>query len=283
MSEKTFDIEAFDPTVAELTALVQSTSGIKVDNLDDEKQLAVVKENRILLRNARVKIEKTGKGLRDDANKFAKAVIAKEKELIAIISPEEDRLKAIEEEVKALALRREREALLPERKKRMAEIANSSPKPIAFPLDDLILDMDDEQFETMFNQKAAERNENVRVENERKEKELNKERDEIARKKEIKEAEERAAKETEERLKREADQKAERDRVEAEKKADRERQEKEQAEAEKKAEAEKLQKRKDYMEFLKSHGWTEETKGEFKVVEEAGAYVLYKKLGSFNK
>lgn len=261
MSDTNFDIEAFDPTVAELTALVQSTKDITADNLDDTKQLEVVKENRILLRNARVKIEKKGKELRDDANKFAKAVIAKEKELIAIISPEEDRLKAIEDEVKAIALRREREALLPERKKRMAEIANSSPKPIAFPLDDLILDMDDEQFETMFNEKSAERNENVRVENERKEKELNKEKDEIARQKEIKEAEDRAAKETEERLKREADKKAEDARLEAE----------------------KLQKRKDYVEFLKSHGWTEETKGEFKVVEEAGAYVLYKKVGSFNK
>lgn len=261
MSDTNFDIEAFDPTVAELTALVQSTKDITADDLEDTKQLEVVKENRILLRNARVKIEKKGKELRDDANKFAKAVIAKEKELIAIISPEEDRLKAIEDQVKANALRREREALLPARRKRMAELSDSSPKPIAFPLDEIVLDMDDEQFETMFNEKAAERNENVRVENERKEKELNKEKDEIARQKEIKEAEDRAKKETEERIEREGKEKAERERLETE----------------------KLQKRKDYFEFMKSHGWTEETKGEFKVVEEAGAYVLYKKLGEFSK
>lgn len=47
------------------------------------------------LRNTRVGIEKIGKAARDDANAFAKAVIGKENELIAIIDPEETRLRAL--------------------------------------------------------------------------------------------------------------------------------------------------------------------------------------------
>jgi len=51
---------------------------------------------RMLLKNTRVEIQKTGKDARDDATKFSKAVIGKEGELIAIISPEETRLNALQ-------------------------------------------------------------------------------------------------------------------------------------------------------------------------------------------
>lgn len=43
---------------------------------------------------ARTSVEKAGKEARDDATKFSKAVIAEEKRLVAIIEPEEARLKA---------------------------------------------------------------------------------------------------------------------------------------------------------------------------------------------
>lgn len=43
---------------------------------------------------ARTAVEKAGKEARDDATKFSKAVIAEEKRLVAIIEPEEARLKA---------------------------------------------------------------------------------------------------------------------------------------------------------------------------------------------
>ena len=94
----TKDLEKFDPTVAELTAMVAKTKKLKATDLEDKAQLAIVKENRIVLKKARVQIEKRGKELREDALKFQRAVIAKEKELIAIIEPEEDRLEAIEQE-----------------------------------------------------------------------------------------------------------------------------------------------------------------------------------------
>lgn len=281
--ENTFNVEAFDPTTSELKALVEKTKDINASDLEDKGQMAVIKEHRILLKNARIKIEKTGKGLRDDAVKFQKAVIAKEKELIGIIEPEEERLASIEEEAKALAIRKERLLLLPERNRRMAELNLMSPTPLRFPLEEEILLMDSQQFEAMFLEKIAEKNENIRLQVERDQEEKAKKLDEERRKldeekakiesdKKIKEAKEQAEKDTEARLKKEADEKAENDRKEAER-----------LETEKKLEAAKLQKRKDYIDFLKSYGWTEETKHEFKVVEENDSYVLYKKLGVFEK
>lgn len=53
---------------------------------------------RMVLKNTRVDIQKAGKDARDDATKFSKAVIAKEKELIDMIQPEEDRLQALQAE-----------------------------------------------------------------------------------------------------------------------------------------------------------------------------------------
>lgn len=141
------DIEKFDPTVAELTALSESTKGITATDLKDEKQLALVKDTRIALKNARVKIEKKGKELREGANAYAKSIIAKEKELIAIIEPEEERLKAIEEDAKALVLREERLLGLQERIDRLETV-----KDVELPSDEEILLMDNIQFESKLNE-----------------------------------------------------------------------------------------------------------------------------------
>lgn len=50
------------------------------------------------LANARVSITKAGKAARDDATKFSAAVIAEEKRLIAIIEPEESRLRTMRDD-----------------------------------------------------------------------------------------------------------------------------------------------------------------------------------------
>lgn len=52
---------------------------------------------RMVLKNKRVEIAKTGKAAREDATAFSKAVIAAEQSLIAIISPEEERLQALQQ------------------------------------------------------------------------------------------------------------------------------------------------------------------------------------------
>lgn len=47
---------------------------------------------RMVLKNTRIDIQKVGKEARDDAVKYQKAIIAKEKELVDLIEPEEKRL-----------------------------------------------------------------------------------------------------------------------------------------------------------------------------------------------
>jgi len=120
-------IDTFDPEnpTTKLLAMVAKTSGITATDLNDKAQMALVKENRIELKKTRVMIEKFGKSLRDEATKFNRLVSGKEKELIAIIAPEEDRLQAIEDIAAENAIREERTEKLPMRKERLANIGDN--------------------------------------------------------------------------------------------------------------------------------------------------------------
>jgi hypothetical protein len=151
MSE--LNIEAFNPTVAELQRLADQSRAV------DTTDLKAVKETRLEMKKARVEISKKGKEMRDGANAFAKAVIAKEKELIAIIEPEEERLEAVEEEAKAAQLREERKAILPHRKERLASLNDGIEVE-----DEELLDMDGPAFEGYFNKRMADKNEADRAE-----------------------------------------------------------------------------------------------------------------------
>ena len=142
----------FDPNVADLQAIVAATSKITADDLSDDVQLALVHDTRIQLRDARVRIEKTGKALRADALKYQKDVIAREKELLGIILPEEDRLADIEHEANKIKERAARAALLPMRKEQLA--------PFGAPTitDESILDMDNDQFVTYLVERQTQKN-----------------------------------------------------------------------------------------------------------------------------
>lgn len=277
------NIEHFNPKVAELQTLATKAQSVDITDLK------AVKEVRIELKNARVAITKTGKAMRDDANAFAKAVIAKEKELVGIIEPEEERLKEAEAAEKQRVEREERKALLPARKERLDAIGDD------FAItDDELLDMDGSQFEGYFNQRLASHNEAVREENERKEREIKEKeealkreeetraREEAARKEEREKAE-REAKEKEERLAREAKEKEEREareKKEAEEKAAAEEKAKQEAEAEEKR---KLEASKKFQAWLEEQGYTEETKGDFKLVDNGDSVTLYKLVGNYKK
>ncbi len=99
----------FVPAKADLISLVEQAK--KTDMANPE----AVHEVRILLRDARVNVTKRGKELREGALKFQKDVIAKEKELVAIIEPEEQRLKTADEEFKLKAEMEKRRDELPSR------------------------------------------------------------------------------------------------------------------------------------------------------------------------
>lgn len=260
------DIEQFNPAAAELTAIVEETKKIANVDINDEAQMATVKENRLKLRDARIAITKKGKEMREDALKFQKAVIGKEKELLAIIGPEEERLSAIEEEAKKAEERKERVASLPYRKDKLATIKDGVEIS-----DEELLDMDAEKFEEYYtgrvnakNAKAAEELEAMKSKEQEAE-------NEKKRQAELKEAEEKARQEEREKLEREQKEKeeqAEKDRIAAEEK--------------KKADEERLQKEEKYRAFLAEHGVTEETKSQFHIIKEGNTVKLYKLAGTFN-
>lgn len=75
------------------------------------------------LKTERVAIQKTGKEARDDANAFAKAVIAVEKELVGILDPEESRLFGLRDEWDAERQREKEEAERVERERLAAIVA----------------------------------------------------------------------------------------------------------------------------------------------------------------
>lgn len=64
----------------------------------DAESRRLVHDSYMVLKNTRVTIERTGKDARADATAYSKAVIAKEKELVDVISPEEMRLKKLRDD-----------------------------------------------------------------------------------------------------------------------------------------------------------------------------------------
>lgn len=95
-------LQILDQKEAELTQLSQQFIGLTINGLEDRAGFKVVREGRITMKNARVGVEKAGKALRENAVKFSKRVIEREKQLIAIISPTELFLQQQEENYLAL-------------------------------------------------------------------------------------------------------------------------------------------------------------------------------------
>lgn len=279
------NIEQFNPTVAELQSLVNESKKIQSIDINNKQEMAIVTKARISLKNARVAITKKGKELREEALEFQRAVIGKEKELIAIIEPEEDRLIAIEEEAKNKAIREERLQKLPWQKQKLSEIG-------ATVNDETLLSLDDKGFQVLLNEKIAQKYE-------REQEEKRKIEAEELRKKEIAEAEERArikaeAKAKEEAERKEKEHKEELERIEKQAKEEMARKERETKEKEEKenklkaeadnkikAEAEKLAKEKNYQAWLKSQGYSEDNKDGYFIENHGHCVVLYKLIGTY--
>lgn len=307
------DIIKFDPNVEELQKIVAVTSQITAPDLADDAQLAVIHGTRISLRDARVKIEKAGKQYRADALAFQKNVIARERELIAIIEPEEKRLKAFEEEADAIKERAARAALLPLRREQLAQFGDPVPS------DETLLDMDNDAFIIYLNERTALKNEQERLRLEQERQALEEERRAIARAAELAKAaedakiaeRERIAAENranEERRIQEAaqakidaekaaqklvdDAKAEAERIAAEARfkiaqekaqaeaAERERQVREQ---QAKDEAAKKEAQAKYAEWAKEQGWTPETASEYRTQHTHEGIELWKRVGIYKQ
>jgi len=291
------NIEKFDPTVEELTKMVVASKKIVVTDINDKAQIEAVRTTRIELKGVRVTITKRGKEMREEANAFQKAVIAKEKELVAIIEPEELRLEAIEEEVKAKKTREERVALLPIRRTQLDSIGDNEPED-----DDFLLGMNTEQFQEYYNRRVASKNEvdklameaernAIQAEKDRLENEkVAREREAIARREEQEEAGRKLAlakEEAEMRVQREKEDadrrvKEEGERVKREQKEKEEREAQEKLMAENKAqeEKEKLEKRAKYQKWMKENNFDEKTD----ILKDSETeIIMYRKVSSFKK
>ncbi len=125
----------FQPAEATLQELAAKAKLVDVNNI---KQ---VHEVRIELRDTRISLTKKGKELRDGALQFQKKVIQKEKDLLAIITPEEDRLDAIESADKQKKEMETRRTELPTRIAALKSIGDN-----VVIADDDLLKMDDNAF-----------------------------------------------------------------------------------------------------------------------------------------
>jgi hypothetical protein len=308
------NIEKFNPTIAEIQRIVVDGKKLTITDFADKLQVKAVRDQRLQLKEIRVNITKQGKAFRQKALDFQKAVIGKEKEIIAFVEPEELRLAGLEEQADQYAEREKRKELLPKRKDRLAAFNDGVEIP-----DDEILDMDSTLFEGYCNKRLADKNEKDRLILEEQQRKIKEEEARVAREKELREVEDRAraderkrteeaeanlrvereraekeSKERAERTEREAKERADKIEREAKEKVEREeRERKEKAEVEVKEKArreenerinaahekEKLAKDKKYQEFLASHGWTEKMASEFYVEVKGNIYSLYKKVG----
>lgn len=106
---------AITQTEDDLRALAQASTSLTV--ITNQAGLDQVHGARMVLKNTRIEIEKKGIAAREDANAFSKAVIAKQKELVGIISPEELRLQGLQDAYEAEQKRIKDEAIAREQKR----------------------------------------------------------------------------------------------------------------------------------------------------------------------
>lgn len=142
-----FDVEVFDPTKAELTEIAKQVQSITADPSKATKEdLELINTTKNKLVKARTNIQKIGKEKREAAIKYQKDVIAYENELIAIIEPEEKRLKDLEKGIKEYAVRQERLKVLPDYKQQLASIGDTVEVS-----DEELLGMDPTAFQAYYN------------------------------------------------------------------------------------------------------------------------------------
>lgn len=103
----------------ELAALVKRSE--RIADISSTTAYQECHAARMVLKNTRVDIEKAGKAAREDATAFSKAVIAKEKELVGVIEPEESRLQALQDAWDA-ARQAEKDAIAAKEKARLDAI-----------------------------------------------------------------------------------------------------------------------------------------------------------------
>lgn len=149
------EIEKFPIKGEDLTAMALKCAELTIKGLEDKEGYKAVSAARKELKSTRTKITNAAKEIRDPALKLQRMVIAREKELIALIEPTEDRLQALEEGWEKLV----EDARLEEERKKADRIQGMLTKlnAVEFAVDFMDLQaMDDEQFADILAKATAE-------------------------------------------------------------------------------------------------------------------------------
>lgn len=108
----TTGLESFEQRKETLIELAESAKPLKIKDVEDKLTYKLISDKRKELKSARVLIEKEGKSMRDIITPVSKMISSKEKELVAIIIPEEERLQKeevwFENELGQIKLEKER-------------------------------------------------------------------------------------------------------------------------------------------------------------------------------
>lgn len=250
-------LQEFDPYVSEINTWVDTSKAIESVDIEDKEQVENFKKVKKNLQQLRISIQRTGKALREEALKYQKAVVSKEKEYISLIEPEENRMKALEVEMKLQQDKKDRLAILPQRKQHLASIEDGVEVS-----DEELLGMTDVQFQFYYQKRFKDKNEAQRLENERRQRELDEEAERLENERKTQEREAQARIDERNRIDRE--QKEAQERVRAEK--------------------EKLQKEESFQKFLKDNGYEGEGESKEMILKDYGdCVILYKFVAKYDK
>jgi hypothetical protein len=114
--EENNSISILNKKEASLRQLAKDYADLTINGVSDKEGYKKVHDARIILKNTRIQIKKVAEDLREDAKNFQKKVIAKENELIGLISPTEEALEAEEKRIDS-----EKEAIKKEEERKKAE------------------------------------------------------------------------------------------------------------------------------------------------------------------
>lgn len=143
-----FKPEIFDPKKEALMEIAAEVAKITADPKKmTGEDLELIKTTKNKLVKARTSITKAGKAARDAATQYNREVKAYEDSLVAIIEPQEKRLKELADAAEKHAIREARKETLPEYKEKLLSINGTMPKIT----DEELLDMDPTQFQQYYN------------------------------------------------------------------------------------------------------------------------------------
>jgi septal ring factor EnvC (AmiA/AmiB activator) len=94
-----FDIQLQEDISAAIAELNKRYMPLEIKGVEDKEGFTAVHEARMDIKSRRVEVTKVGKGLREDATAYNKAVIAEEKRIIGLLEPIEDHLQSEEDRI----------------------------------------------------------------------------------------------------------------------------------------------------------------------------------------